>query len=480
MPLYEIMAIATVHSTPAQLTNMLGKLAIVVQKGKGVFRRVENLGVRPLAHRMKAHMKYNEEGRFMRLFIQASPVLCADIEQRLRIDDTIVKTMTIKHKQPAPVVLPKRVHNLKIMDSSSVTGILHHAPVLEYHVADVLLRFGLMREDDILGLRRYKDDAGWDALRQEKLLERARGGSAAAASVLQIPIPSRAEDLRDIARISAKEEAQIAAFDAYRRATAARRQKEREEYKHNEEMAMRRRLAWYAEEGQFIRHRALTKRLNKLRREGTKRLTVDEAIKLQSERDMAKRAKVKQQYLRTQANRQMDTEALQPDLTVEEHARDFGELPVDEESAKLEAEHQAFVEHVRAQSAEEREVLKAGMSAKDWEDLEAEIKHKDELDAEKKKWAEEDAAEDEEEALLVEQKRAELSGSAFQRWMQQRDAAKAAELDADEDEDEEFDDDEEFDEDEDEDFDEDEEGEFDEDEDVVPPAASATPAAAKK
>lgn len=47
--------------------------------------------------------------RYVRLFIQASPVLCQDIETRLRVDDNIVKTMTIKHKQAAPVVVEKRV-----------------------------------------------------------------------------------------------------------------------------------------------------------------------------------------------------------------------------------------------------------------------------------------------------------------------------------------------------------------------------------
>lgn len=46
---------------------------------------------------------------YVRLFIQASPVLCQDIETRLRVDDHVVKTMTIKHKQAAPVVVEKRV-----------------------------------------------------------------------------------------------------------------------------------------------------------------------------------------------------------------------------------------------------------------------------------------------------------------------------------------------------------------------------------
>jgi ribosomal protein S6 len=426
--------------------------------GKGVFRRVENLGVRPLAHRMKAHMKYNEEGRFMRLFIQASPVLCRDIEQRLRIDDQIVKTMTIKHKQPAPVVVPKRVHNLKVMDSTSVTGILHHAPVLEYHVADVLMRFGLMREDDVLSLRRYKDDAGWDALRQERLLERARGGNAAAASVLQVPIPTRAEDLRDIARISAKEEAQIAAFDSYRRASAVRRAQEREDNKHSEEMAMRRRLAWYASEGQFIRHRALTKRLNKLREEGTKRMTVEQAVALQTERDMAKRAKIKAQFARTHENKQLNVEALQPDLTPEEQAREDAlgsnassssledaaaaddlveaaafarevglDVDLDELADELDKHHHTVVAAVRrAQtkgSLEQLELLKAGMSAEEWSEVSAAAASLEPSEAEKATWAAEDAAE---EANSVETKRATLSPEEFQTWLAERKAEEDA------------------------------------------------------
>jgi ribosomal protein S6 len=82
--------------------------------GKGVFRRVENLGTRPLAYRMKAHMKYNTVGRFVRLFIQASPLLCRDVETRLRVDDNIVRTMTIKHQQVAPVVIEKRARHRKV------------------------------------------------------------------------------------------------------------------------------------------------------------------------------------------------------------------------------------------------------------------------------------------------------------------------------------------------------------------------------
>lgn len=59
-------------------------------------------------------MKYNTVGRFVRLFVQASPLLCRDLETRLRVDDNFVRTMTVKHPQVAPVVIEKKARHLKV------------------------------------------------------------------------------------------------------------------------------------------------------------------------------------------------------------------------------------------------------------------------------------------------------------------------------------------------------------------------------
>jgi hypothetical protein len=223
-------------------------------------------------------------------------------------------------------------------------------------------------------------------------------------------------------------------------------------------MAMRRRLAWYASEGQFIRHRALTKRLNKLREEGTKRMTVEQAVALQTGRDMAKRTKIKAQFARTHENKQLNVEALQPDLTPEEQAREdalgsnasssleddaaaddlveaaafareVGGLDVnfDELANELDKHHHTVVAAVRrAQtkgSLEQLELLKAGMSAEEWSEVSAAAAALEPSAEEKAAWAAEDAAE---EANSVETKRATLSPEEFQTWLKARKAEEDA------------------------------------------------------
>jgi len=260
MPLYEIMCITTLQSTPQQLVNMMGRLANVIHKGKGVFRRVEHLGVRPLATRMKAHMKYNTMGRYVRLYIQASPVLCRDIETRLKVDDHVVRFLTIKHKQAAPVVVEKRVHNIKAVDTYATTGILTHSPLLEYHAAKALLALGYLTPAEILSLPRYKPDAWWEAKRTDALQRQAAAGSEEAAALLSIPIPSRAEDLERMAKQSEQEEAACDAYEEWRRSNNARKLADQDAYELSQDAAQAERVAWYERRRLRIKLRTLWRR----------------------------------------------------------------------------------------------------------------------------------------------------------------------------------------------------------------------------
>ena len=142
-----------------------------------------------------------------------------------------------------------------------MTGVLSHAPILEYDVAKALLSLGLLRSDDILALPRYAPDAGWEATRQQELLKRAHGGRSDAARVLQVPIPTRAQDLADMAKLSEKEEAHMQAYEDYRAADIQRRLGMKERYKAEEELRKDERLRWYEQQAGQIRTRALIKRL---------------------------------------------------------------------------------------------------------------------------------------------------------------------------------------------------------------------------
>ena len=184
-----------------------------------------------------------------------------------------------------------------------MTGILHHAPVLEYEVAKALLGLGLMRSEDILALPRYQPDASWEALRNQELLKRAHGGSSAAASVLQVPIPTRAEDLADMARLSEKEEADMVAYENYRTANIERKRLARIEYEAAEERALQRRMAWYQGQAARIRARALAKKLF-----GVRRPTEEMIAKLIAEGDPrpAYRAKATEMHEKRRVQNEID------------------------------------------------------------------------------------------------------------------------------------------------------------------------------
>ena len=175
--------------------------------------------------------------------------------------------------------------------------------MLEYEVAKALLGLGLMRSEDILALPRYQPDASWEALRNQELLKRAHGGSSAAASVLQVPIPTRAEDLADMARLSEKEEADMVAYENYRTANIERKRLARIEYEAAEERALQRRMAWYQGQAARIRARALAKKLF-----GVRRPTEEMIAKLIAEGDPrpAYRAKATEMHEKRRAQNEID------------------------------------------------------------------------------------------------------------------------------------------------------------------------------
>lgn len=98
MPHYEIMCIATATAPSSHLVQLFKKAGTVLQQRHGVFRSIEHFGLRPLAYRMRAHAKYNEVGRYIRLRVQANPSALKEFEHRLKVDEQVVRFMTFKHE----------------------------------------------------------------------------------------------------------------------------------------------------------------------------------------------------------------------------------------------------------------------------------------------------------------------------------------------------------------------------------------------
>lgn len=65
-------------------------------------------GIRPLAYRMRSHMKWNTIGRYMRFFLQVSPNTLKEVEHRLKVDEEVVRHMTLK-REMAPARPPKKL-----------------------------------------------------------------------------------------------------------------------------------------------------------------------------------------------------------------------------------------------------------------------------------------------------------------------------------------------------------------------------------
>ncbi len=150
MPFYEVMTIASARSTAANLVTLMRRVSTEVVKRGGVVRGVDHLGVRPLAYRMKAHQAYHELGRYIRLRVEASPEALRELEHRLRVDEQVVRWLTIKRstapKDPPPVA--GRKGTLTHLDPAVKAFLRKYSPV-DAIVAARLRERGQLSDEEV-------------------------------------------------------------------------------------------------------------------------------------------------------------------------------------------------------------------------------------------------------------------------------------------------------------------------------------------
>jgi small subunit ribosomal protein S6 len=212
MPHYELMCVASPAATAGQLTNLFKILSSVINRGGGVFRRLENLGTRPLAYRMHKNQKYCNSGRYIRVNIQANPNLLRDVQKRLLIDDQILRFLTMR-QELAPSTHNKSDRKNKLLqqnqESNSTSqavnidniqlpanakqpapltqgsiAALQSSSALDYYAARTLLTAGRISREEIMRLPRHNFDAAWESQR-EKLLQPEKDKEAKAAAELK-------------------------------------------------------------------------------------------------------------------------------------------------------------------------------------------------------------------------------------------------------------------------------------------------------
>ena len=107
MALYESVIIGRQDLTPGQFETLLEKFIAVIQSFKGEIKKRENWGIRNLAYKINK----NRKGHYMLLNIDAPPEAIQEYERLMRLDEDIIRFLTIKIKsideKPSPLMVKK-------------------------------------------------------------------------------------------------------------------------------------------------------------------------------------------------------------------------------------------------------------------------------------------------------------------------------------------------------------------------------------
>ena len=107
MALYESVIIGRQDLTSGQFDTLLEKFIAVIQSFKGEIRKRENWGVRNLAYKINK----NRKGHYVLLNIDGPPEAIKEYERLMRLDEDIIRFLTIKIKSindnPSPLMVNK-------------------------------------------------------------------------------------------------------------------------------------------------------------------------------------------------------------------------------------------------------------------------------------------------------------------------------------------------------------------------------------
>ena len=107
MALYESVIIGRQDLTPGQFETLLEKFIAVIKSFKGEIKKRENWGIRNLAYKINK----NRKGHYMLLNIDGPPEAIQEYERLMRLDEDIIRFLTIKIKsideKPSPLMVNK-------------------------------------------------------------------------------------------------------------------------------------------------------------------------------------------------------------------------------------------------------------------------------------------------------------------------------------------------------------------------------------
>ena len=107
MALYESVIIGRQDLTPGQFETLLEKFIAIILSFKGEIKKRENWGIRNLAYKINK----NRKGHYMLLNIDGPPEAIQEYERLMRLDEDIIRFLTIKIKsineKPSPLMVNK-------------------------------------------------------------------------------------------------------------------------------------------------------------------------------------------------------------------------------------------------------------------------------------------------------------------------------------------------------------------------------------
>ena len=123
MALYESVIIGRQDLTPGQFETLLEKFVEVIQSFKGEIKKRENWGIRNLAYKINK----NRKGHYTLLNIDGPPEAIQEYERLMRLDEDVIRFLTIKIKsvneKPSPLMVnkPDKSNNETLTDENSAS-----------------------------------------------------------------------------------------------------------------------------------------------------------------------------------------------------------------------------------------------------------------------------------------------------------------------------------------------------------------------
>ena len=123
MALYESVIIGRQDLTSGQFETLLEKFIAVIQSFKGEIKKRENWGIRNLAYKINK----NRKGHYTLLNIDGPPEAIQEYERLMRLDEDVIRFLTIKIKsvneKPSPLMVnkPDKSNNETLTDETSAS-----------------------------------------------------------------------------------------------------------------------------------------------------------------------------------------------------------------------------------------------------------------------------------------------------------------------------------------------------------------------